>query len=455
MTTTDRQSTLRVRPSRYNSTIHRNGVKTGIFNAATGEYVRLSDLNRSILLSKGPVEIDTIDFESELRAGLLVASSVDEVTALRFASEVSRASRGAPLLTIAPTLDCNFGCNYCFESHRKGQMSEEVQDQLVVFIETVMLEGLSYMPPLTISWFGGEPLMAMAAIRRLTWRFLALQSTGKISKYTASMVTNGYMLTSGRFDQLRGVGIKELQVTVDGPRSVHNARRHLKGRKTATFDTIVNNLASAPQDVSVLVRMNADRRNLATFDQLMEQLDDVGLLERVTVDVARVEPFREHEMADATHIIPPQEFAEWQTDAIEKAEKAGWPLLRPAPRPRIFGSCQVDEPNAFVVGPTGELMKCWAELGNDPEVVGHLLDPDTWSHLRPSRLENRDPFDDDDCVNCPVMPLCMGGCPILRDGHRRDGKKVCPPIKYNLNEQVLRVHEDGLCEAISACGGSS
>lgn len=60
-------------------------------------------------------------------------------------------------LTIAPTMECNFKCFYCFETEKqKGKMSEETMDSIVKYV--------MYAPNLSriyLTWFGGEPLLAV------------------------------------------------------------------------------------------------------------------------------------------------------------------------------------------------------------------------------------------------------------------------------------------------------
>lgn len=59
--------------------------------------------------------------------------------------------------------------------------------------------------------------------------------------------------------------------------------------------------------------------------------------------------------------------------------------------------------------------------------------------LAPTALSVRDPFDDEECRACVLLPSCMGGCPLLRQSHRYWGRKVCPPLKHNVHE-VLAAH---------------
>ena len=47
-----------------------------------------------------------------------------------------------------------------------------------------------------------------------------------------------------------------------------------------------------------------------------------------------------------------------------------------------------------------------------------------------------DPFEKSECLKCPVLPNCMGGCPYV--GIRSEGqdKGDCSILKYNLGEII-------------------
>lgn len=128
-----------------------------------------------------------------------------------------------------------------------------------------------------------------------------------------------------------------------------------------------------------------------------------------------------------------RDFAEIQWRFLEFCRHRGYSASGDRPSPSFHGVCQVDNVNAYVVDPNGTLMKCWAELRNSPDVVASVLDPGTWPDPKLSALEQRDPFDDEDCCKCKLLPVCMGGCPKTRAIHRAAGRKVCPPLKYSFD----------------------
>lgn len=73
-------------------------------------------------------------------------------------------------LTLMPTEQCNFRCVYCYENFQKPAMSAFTQDAVVRFAR----QHLANRKGLVVSWFGGEPLVAMDVVRSLSQRLMAL-----------------------------------------------------------------------------------------------------------------------------------------------------------------------------------------------------------------------------------------------------------------------------------------
>ena len=371
--------------------------------------------------------------------GFVLGGSVRELATLQVAFHSSIRSRKPPLLTIAPTLDCNFGCEYCFETHKPGLMAPDVRDGLINLLRE--RHAADEPVPLTVTWFGGEPLMAMPVIEDLASRFDGLVKDGVLTGWDATVVTNGLTATPKVVKRLVERNLTSIQVTIDGPREIHDRRRILKNGKP-TFDRICANLAALPEGLEAMVRVNVDRRNMGALTEMMEQLEAAGVLARPasSVYLAIVEDYDPGPEAVTNvtqlhgHFLSSREFAAAQLEFLKMARDRGWRVTGDVPTPNLRGVCQVDNVNAYVIAPTGELMKCWAELGNNPDVVAHLLRPETWATPHLSPLEDRDPFDDPECRDCQLLPICMGGCPFTRSLRRNVGRKECPPVKYRFEE---------------------
>ena len=67
-------------------------------------------------------------------------------------------------LIILPTEQCNFRCKYCYEDFKVGKMAKFC----VEGINKLISQRLPNTSNLTISWFGGEPLLALDIISNIS-----------------------------------------------------------------------------------------------------------------------------------------------------------------------------------------------------------------------------------------------------------------------------------------------
>lgn len=169
--------------------------------------------------------------------GILIDETFDEVGFLSYCHNMTKYSKGALHLVLATTMDCNFGCPYCYENRRKGKMSAEVQDAIVQFIEMNIKNGVR---KLDVTWYGGEPLLYPDIIRNLAARIRHVTDTSGC-ELTMFMVTNGYLLTPELVEFIDQIGVVKVQITLDGLKEHHDARRHLRNGG-GTFDKIIENL---------------------------------------------------------------------------------------------------------------------------------------------------------------------------------------------------------------------
>lgn len=424
-----------VTTSRYNLPIMDG---RAVYNTSTGNHVVLTDVERRALdnvMAGKPIDVATVPRLYE--SGLVLDTAIDEVEAVRRAFRLATGSPYDPHLTIAPTMDCNFGCAYCFESHVRGAMSDRVQDDLAAFAAE-LLRRAGPEPDLSVTWFGGEPLMAVHVIDAMTERFLALVESGAAAAYSADIITNGHGLSAATIERLRRAAVRQVQVTIDGPRRVHDSRRYLKASGAGSFDRIVENLRSAVESFRVVVRVNVDRTNAGTVEELLDELAEAGLQPDVLVDPSRVEAFTPD--GTGADLLTAREFAVWRSELQQRVAGRGWSLAPTAVGPSLAGVCQVDSVNSFVVDPLGHLFKCWAELGTTAPSIGTVGHRASWPEHRVGSLATRDPFDDQGCVSCALLPMCLGSCPKTREVGRALGVAECPPFRHTVHELIEDRH---------------
>ena len=156
-----------------------------LYNALTNVFLRMSEKEAAIL-QRAKINPSTLDEFSErnmlVRNKIFVENDEDEIAKLKVENLLGRFASPSLSLTITPTLACNFKCSYCYENDSHVEtMSEEVQDKVLSFAQ-----GFPSVKELFVTWYGGEPLLALDVIDRLTSRLRTLKLP-----LSAGMVTNG------------------------------------------------------------------------------------------------------------------------------------------------------------------------------------------------------------------------------------------------------------------------
>ena len=363
--------------------------------------------------------------------GLLVPESFDEVAYLERLYRRARAGPARHLgLTICPTLGCNFRCSYCYQHHGSGSMAEAVQDRLVDFVR----DRITPATTLSVVWYGGEPLLARRVIERLSSAFMSpdLEKAG----YDASIVTNGSMLTPAASRLLTDLEVREAQVTLDGPREVHDRRRPLQGGHP-TFDRILANISRADPRLRITIRVNVDRENATAVPALLAQLDAAGLKGRVGVYFAAVRPYTEVCADVAERCMQAPYWPRLQSQLQLMAQQRGYGgLSLPA---SITHHCMADGDTGWLIDPDGLVFKCWNEVSEPHNAVFDLAAGQQTPKMQEvaARWQAWNAFGLTECTQCAVLPLCLGGCPSLGmklgQPHARGS---CMEVRDNLRERI-------------------
>lgn len=406
-----------------------NEVKRVLYNSRTNALALIHEEKYALFhdfKERGQPIPDEKLFEDLKHGGYILRDDIDELELIRFNLLRSRYNTSNLDLTIAPTSDCNFRCVYCYEkdSIKPIIMSEEIQEKVVEFVKA-RAESIMH---LSVTWYGGEPLLALDIIEKLTKEFLEICEGHKI-KYHAGIVTNGYMLTPEAAERFKELRISHIQITLDGAPEEHDKRRPLVGGQP-TFHRIISNLRATKEILpcKVNIRINTDKHNVNQVDEVLRILKESDLSDVASPYLAMVE--NSNDCYAESSCYHPEEFSLVEYDY--KMRNA-WDMSSSYPR-LITNSCGADSNGNFVINADGKLYKCWNDIGIDDRAIGDLLNPPSDGVVVPFlQYMMYDPTNDNECSKCKYLPICMGGCPHRRL-FRRDIR--CNVMRYRLNDYI-------------------
>lgn len=210
---------------------------------------------------------------------------------------------------------------------------------------------------LSVDWFGGEPLVGRKSLFELSDKLIALCASGDVD-YSATIVTNGYLLDEETCETLRRVKVRHAQVSLDGPPHIHDRMRPLRNGGP-TFSRILENLHHAVGKFDVTIRINADRLNIAAAEDLLRILRDEGFAGKLSVYIGQLTGINDGVPAPSTQYgsrcMSRQEFSveELKFSALTAKYGFGRPGL-----PRAKGApCTAVRVHDLVIGSEGELYK--------------------------------------------------------------------------------------------------
>lgn len=407
-----------------------------LYNAETNSFAELAEDLFRLLQEMKIGEFDMSELDDELieelkRAKVLVESEnryLYEKKLKYYLTNFNAVSLG---LAIAPTTYCNFNCPYCYEENRRPIfMNEETEKDLITFIKKH-----ENVETVDIIWYGGEPLANFKTIKNI---LELLSHEAQIKMGAHAIVTNGYLLDEEKSKYFAQHPLNYIQVTIDGNKETHNERRKLTSGE-GTYDTIINNIdvfLKYNDNTNVYIRVNIDATNISEFTSLNKTLSDRWLGKKVSVIPAFVSDVSEG-CSTNCNLLQREDQAKFYFDLYEKHGLSinFYPELQ-------IGGCGATSLNYYVVGPEGELYKCWNDIGINEKIVG-FLNNDLIPQLDvlAQYLAGPTMFEDDICKSCELFPICDGGCQWKRLKNVNEGKKydLCIEKKDNLNK-FLELH---------------
>jgi uncharacterized protein len=379
--------------------------------------------------------------DTMFRAGYVVDADKDELATLRFERAKGRHIKNNLSLTIAPTLDCNMACPYCYEDKNKLIMSNETQEKLVAFVK-IHFATHPDIKSMSVTWYGGEPLMQKDIIRNLSEKLIDM-CTEKNINYSAHIITNGILLDKETAEQLvRECKVTSAQITIDGPKETHNARRILIGDGDS-FDIIISNIDACKELLNISIRVNIDKENSGDIEELTGYfLEEKGWSGSPSFYLAPVDNYDESCLISQSKCLQGEEFATFDIECI----RAIYAHNRDAVVHRFFSQrkyvfCGGESIMNYVIDPEGNTYNCYVHIGDKKRITGSISKPfmitSEYGKWLLSDIHSR-------CEQCSFLPMCMGSCMI----HKLDnnGEPKCFRTFYTYKDTLKLAYEDYLVQ---------
>ena len=403
-----------------------------LINVLNSTFIELSEYEYNELCKMDNSTFENISHDvlnKMIEQGMLVSDETDELLFLKKRYIREQKEKDLLTITIAPTLNCNFACPYCYEDRQGKIINKEEQRKIIDFIDKQLLLGYK---KLNLIWFGGEPLLAFEAIKNMSKEIINICNKYEVN-YNAFLTTNGYLLNDNVVKKLHELKIQQLFITLDGPEYIHNQRRCLYSGKP-TFGQITKNAVNAKNNgIETIIRMNVDKSNEPYIEELRDYVTNIlGL----PMYLGLVREYTDSCNNEKNSYLTKQEYALLQ-DIFEENQSKDKKVEYLFPRQKPI-YCRAVKVGTFVIDPDLNIYKCENDIGRPNKRIANIDDYPFDDEIFQSYNQDYykwDPFEYEDCCKCDILPICMGGCPFIAI---KEKKPECETYKYNFDNCIKK-----------------
>lgn len=378
---------------------------------------------------------DTADLVSN---GVLVSQDVDEACQWREQLLKTRNDEAHRfIMHFLPTIQCQLRCNYCFENggDRGLPMKPETVSATLKWVEEYLIH-FPEVDEFRMVLFGGEPLLCSDVGLDAVARVQAICNARRVEFWT-EIVTNGELLTEDIAQRLSLHNWRRVQITLDGPEHVHNARRPgVKGRPT--FLRVIENvrmLLTTNYISRVDIRLSFDNSNCDSVISFLDELAQLPNIQRISLSLGLITDTFVYQGDKNDPFIAQKAIAFWS-----KAKSLGFVI----PEDQVAGPlCVAAAKHAAVVQPDGSLQKCFASVGRPQFNFGNVFNSSD-TYTKDERYEQWKRTDECIAEKCAFIPVCGGGCPqdaiIAANSDRGGEKRFCQKsLLSSMNHGLVKI----------------
>ena len=264
--------------------------------------------------------------------------------------------------------------------------------------------------------------------------------------------------------------IAQVQISIDGPKRIHDKRRIHRGRESS-FDAIERNLDQLiPQsDAEFQLRVHVDPDNIDLFEETMRFFEGKGWLDHENVVVYANTVYEKNGKGQVSSRFDHGEIEARLDDLIGQrsnvfpsaptvnARRMISRTLNSNLPYRLRGNYCAANTGNYIFAPDGHVYACWESLGKSCSRIG-TYDSDEGLQLDDRQIEKwfgRSVAEIDACMNCSYALICGGGCAQFAEyNHGHQNNPYCDDLQ-SVFPKALRDEVDDFLNRYSREAGSA
>ena len=411
--------------SQFNSIVfHPSTEMFALFNSFSQRVIFLNENLKDILQAAVIEGVDKLEeihssfYQYLIQKEFLIESDINEIDKVKQLVKKVDENYDNFILTINPSMNCNFKCWYCYETHVKNsRLGEEMIDRIKTFIyKTAEKNG---MKRFELSLFGGEPLLYFQKeVVPIIDTFYEACIKNELT-YSIFMTTNGFLINEAFVNYFKSKGIScGLQITLDGFKEKHDMVRYVSTTR-GSYETIIKNIKLLiKNEFTVRLRINYTDANISDTYLIAKEFDDIDesvKKQYLMIDFQRV---WQNAKLDNTY-----EIVDINREVIMES---GIRVSSNYSPNSVKSPCYADKRNSAVINYNGDIFKCTARDFTTTKRAGYLSNTGEliWENNYLERRMNAK-FNNKPCLSCKIMPLCNGGCSQHALEHLESGEDYC------------------------------
>jgi uncharacterized protein len=270
-------------------------------------------------------------------------------------------------LILMPTEACNLRCTYCYETFKYRRMEPRV----IRGVKAYLQQRVPRLRLLSLSWFGGEPLLARDIIEDIQLLVASLSQGRNDLEVTGDITTNAFHLSRPVFERMLDLGVLKYQISFDGPKEWHDQRR-VRPDGSGTFDRIWANVLAMREvrrSFICTLRVHVDLDNHAAIPAFLDQCAEAFAHDpRFTLYIRPLSRYGGPN--DATlHELQGAEGERILRALRDTATRIGLSRARAEQSAPV---CYASMANSFLVRANGRINKCTLALEDEANQVGRI-----------------------------------------------------------------------------------